>query len=159
VPPDHPYRTSELSERRVAQRRILRTIPDWLVENARIGRPGPRLPDPDGALLETELRRLADWELEQLQNWLPAWRLHTESEMTERWFRHAEIGAALEDVASRVRAECEARRTTEYPPGLYPAILRAVTLLAWADEQAGDYADPRLARYHAHWRAGGSRVA
>lgn len=153
VPPGHPYLTDALVAKRARQRRILRSFPDWIVENARLTRPGPRLPDPDGALVEQELRRLADRELEPLRGWLGVWRWHTESETLERWFSQAEIGATLYEVAGTVRSESETRRVVDYPPGLFLAILRAVTLLAWADEQAGEYADPRLWRYHAAWRA------
>jgi hypothetical protein len=157
--PGHPYLTKQLAEKRAEQRRSLRCIPDWIVETARISRPGPRLSDPDNTLIEIELRRLADQELEPLGSWLHIWRLHTESEAIERWFRQAEISAALDDVARQVRADYEAKRAAEYPQGLYSLILRVVTLLAWADEQAGDYADPRLERFHAQWRAEPARVA
>jgi hypothetical protein len=153
VPPGHPYLTRELAAKRASQRRILRSIPDWIVENARLTRPGPRLPDPDSALVEHELRRLADRELEPLRGWLCIWRWHTESEMLERWFDQAEIGATLDDVAGTVRTARETHRIDEYPPGFFVAILRAVALLAWADEQAGDYADPRLLHYHQAWRS------
>jgi hypothetical protein len=148
----HPYRTEELVQTRSEQRRILRSIPDWIVGNARLNRPGPRLTDPDDALVERELRRLADRELEPLRCWLGVWRLHTETEMLGRWFAQAEIGAALEHVADEVHEAHEAWRVAAYPSGLFPAILRVVALLAWADEQAGDYVDPRLWRQHAAWR-------
>lgn len=152
MPPGHPYLTAKLVAQRAEQRRILRSVPDWIVENAEVARPGPRLPDPDRVLVERALRRLADRELEPLRDWLSVWRWHTESEMLDRWFRHAEIGATLEDVAAVVRTEHEERRVVDYPPGLFLAILRVITLLAWADEQAGEYADPRLWRHHAAWR-------
>jgi hypothetical protein len=152
VRPGHPYRTDELAQKRSEQRRILRSIPDWIVANARLNRPGPRLADPDDALVERELRRLADRELEPLHCWLGVWRVHTETEMLGRWFADAEIGAALEDVAVTVHAAHEAWQVAAYPSGLFPAILRVVALLAWADDQAGDYVDPRLWRHHAAWR-------
>ena len=148
----HPYRTEELAQTRSEQRRILRSIPDWIVANTRLNRPGPRLADPDDALVERELRRLADRELEPLRCWLGVWRLHTETEMLGWWFAQAEIGAALEGVAAAVHEAHEAWRVAAYPSGLYPAILRVVALLAWADDQAGDYMDPRLWRQHAAWR-------
>lgn len=148
----HPYLTGELADKRAEQRRILRSFPDWIVANVRLNRPGPRLPDPDGALVERELRRLADRELRALRDWLPTWRSHSEAELLERWFARAEVGATLEGVADAVRDAYETNRVVEYPPGLFPVILRVVALLAWADEQAGDYADPRLRRYIAAWR-------
>ena len=152
VRPGHPYRTEELAQTRSEQRRILRSIPDWIVANARLNRPGPRLADPDDALVERELRRLAERELEPLRCWLGVWRVHTETETLGRWFAEAEIGAALEDVAGAVHAAHEAWQVAAYPSGLFPAILRVVALLAWADEQAGDYVDPRLWRHHTAWQ-------
>ena len=119
----HPYRTEELAQTRSEQRRILRSIPDWIVANTRLNRPGPRLADPDDALVERELRRLADRELEPLRCWLGVWRLHTETEMLGWWFAQAEIGAALEGVAAAVHEAHEAWRVAAYPSGLYPAIL------------------------------------
>jgi hypothetical protein len=150
--PGHPYRNDTLSETRAEQRRVLRSIPDWIVDNVRLSAPAPRLGDPDDALVERELRRLADRELEQLDGWLDVWREHTESEVVQRWFARAEVGAALEEIAGIVRDEHETARVADYPPGLFPVILRVVGLLAWADELAADYADPRLRRYHDAWR-------
>ena len=49
-------------------------------------------------------------------------------------------------VADAVHEAHEAWQVAAYPSGLFPAILRVVALLAWADEQAGDYIDPRLWR-------------
>jgi hypothetical protein len=152
VAPGHPYRTETLVETRAEQRRVLRSIPDWIVDNVRLSAPPPRLGDPDDTLVERELRRLADRELEHLDGWLDAWREHTESEVVQRWFAGAEVGAALEEIAGVVRDELESARVADYPPGLFPVILRVVGLLAWADELAADYADPRLRRYHAAWR-------
>jgi hypothetical protein len=148
----HPYRTDALVQTRAEQRRLLRSIPDWIVDNVRLSPPAPRLGDPDDALVERELRRLATRELEQLDGWLDAWQAHAEAELVRRWFERVEIGAALEDVAGAVREADEAARVVDYPPGLFPVVLRVVALLAWADELAADYADPRLRRYHAAWR-------
>jgi hypothetical protein len=152
LPPGHPYLTAELAGQRAEQRRILRSFPDWIVINACPPRPGPRLSDPDDVLVERELRRIADRELEPLRCWLDAWRLHTEKEMLARWFAKAEVGAVLEDVAKDVQGARETWRAAEYPPGLFSSILRVIALLAWADDQAGEYQDPRLAHHHAAWR-------
>jgi hypothetical protein len=149
----HPYLTRELAAKRAEQRRILRSFPDWIVANVRLNRPGPRLPDPDGALVERELRRLADRELRALRDWLPSWRTHAEAELLERWFERAEIGATLDGVAEAVRDAYETSRVVDYPPGLFPVMLRVVALLAWADLQAGEYSDPRLRRYDKAWRS------
>jgi len=62
------------------------------------------------ALVERELRRLADRELEALRDWLPTWRAHTEAELLERWFADAEIGATLDGVAGAVRADADGDR-------------------------------------------------
>jgi hypothetical protein len=153
VAPGHPYRTDALVATRARQRRVLRCLPDWIVDNIHLSAPAPRPGDPDDALVERELRRLADVELHELEGWLGTWQRHTETELVQRWFERAEIGAALDDVASAVRETHDAARAVDYPPGLFPVILRVVALLAWADELAADYADPRLRRYHAAWRA------
>jgi hypothetical protein len=155
----HPYLTDELDAKRAEQRRALRSIPSWIVDTTRISRPGPPLGGTDAALVEIELRRLADQDLEPLRSWVTVWQGHTESEAIEWWIGQAELNAALEDVARQVRADHEAKRAAEYPPGLYSRILRVVTLLAWADELAGDYADPRLDLHRAHWHSNGTRVA
>ena len=157
--PGHPYLTDELDAKRADQRRVLRCSPCWIVDTTRISRPGPGLGGTDAALVEIELRRLADQELEPLRSWVTVWRGHTETEAIEWWISQAESNAALEDVIRQVKADHEAKRAAEYPPGLYSRILRVVTLLAWADELAGDYADPRLDLHRAHWRSGDDRIA
>lgn len=151
--PGHPFLTDELAAKRADQRRVLRFIPSWIVDTTRISRPGPRLTGTDAAMIETELRRLADQELEPLVSWVTVWRAHTQSEAIEWWLDQAEINAALEDVERQVHADHEANRAAEYPPGLYSRILRVVTLLAWADELAGDYADPRIDLHRSRWQA------
>jgi hypothetical protein len=62
--PGHPFQTSELDAQRVRQRRAFRFIRDWIIKKVKTdSTPGPLA---DAALIETELRRLADEDLAAL---------------------------------------------------------------------------------------------
>lgn len=146
----HPYETEDLDKTRVAQRRTLRSVPDWIVDDVKVPLPDfSSVNDPDRFLIEAELRQLAQVSEVKLRAFLDRWHKHLAPEVVRSFLRGATkegvAAGAMSDVFEDVLAEEMATRVTEVPTER-PEITRLVTLLAWADLLARDgYKDPRIA--------------
>jgi hypothetical protein len=155
----HPYLTKELDQKRVQQRRILRSIPDWILDARRYGPyPTVMLEGADRPFVESLLRELADQPLADLSTALSAWKAETETARIA-WFvaRETADGVGNPNLEQQridlIVAANNFRQGAEGPRSLDEAfskpLAQSILLLAWADELADDgYTDPRLADLH-----------
>ena len=152
----HPYDTDELDRKRTEQRRILRSIPGWLVrrtDQLPIP-PTPAVDAEDRVLVETQLRALADEEVAQLDDLLEQFEAALAVEPAFEFVRDgiynstvgtAELAARFGGIIDGLMADAEAARVARVSASEdIPGVHRLLVLLAWADALAGDYVDPRI---------------
>jgi len=141
----HPYFTKALDETRSRQRQLLRGIPDWIVERVPLPRGEPTFAD-DG-LVETELRKIADRGIAELEDALPRFAEHVRVEGLVEFLQTRELTEYAEAVNSLANEILERRREAyvgEHSKDEYRALVRTITPLVWADDLAGDYVDSRV---------------
>ena len=152
-----PLVDSELVDRRLRHRRAVRQIPSWIVADiatrANLTAVTTLRDHPDCILMEMHLRDLADRLLGQLR--LAMEQLSDESLVEAAHQLYAVVGdAQLEwlaverervdlqhDALSNELRRRDARQLEDVDYGTLAALITAV---AWADELAGDYRDPRI---------------
>ncbi len=157
--PGDPFETEALDELRSEQRRTLRSVPDWLIEEygpkGRIERPSG-----DAALLEVELRTIArDLEQKELAGALEEWTKGTRTEVLFEFLkrqgqdvqlkqRGRTTGYVFSNMIGSMRRDAEKVRVTSAPAQeLAASLMRYLHLLVWADDLAADdYRDTRVAR-------------
>lgn len=155
--PTDPFETEALSELRSEQRQALRLIPDSYVEFYAPKQPIER-PSSDTALLETQLRAMADAvHQEELTDLPRQWGERTRREILFDFIERPAADVVLRqqgrvqhhvfsDVIHSMKLEVEDAVTThELGHEVAASLMRYLHLLAWADNLAADgYHDPRL---------------
>lgn len=155
----HPFETKEMDEMRSRQRRLVREITDWIFGRATrdmaplsesgLGRSGEYQMHPiDRELLEAEVRRFVDSELQQqpsLADLLSTLQRDGRTQPLSRFINmRRQLGYGFDEMGQRLSAESDAR-LTQMPSDLQPVLFALVQLLVLADELADDgYRDPRL---------------
>lgn len=152
--PGDPFETAELDALRSKQRRLLRFVDDWIVDDA-----AGMLPDleagseADRLLLEHAVRtKAAPWiarsreRLEQMESYttgdllrpvLHTWR-------TVPTLRASPLSKLGQELSSGPRRDEQPR----LEDGEYESLVQLALLLLLADELADDYRDPRLGVRH-----------
>lgn len=154
----HPYLTEVLDHKRAEQRRKLRSIPDWLVEKVDPSAWEIRddaLKGRDAPYAEVLVRRAADEQLADLEVLLSAWVVETDADRLMGFVQSDVTKDSHANFPTQAKADIlritKARRPAsivqdELPEEHKGPLAKALVLLAWADELAGDYIDPRLSR-------------
>jgi hypothetical protein len=150
----HPFLTSLLDEVRAVQRRRLREIPDWVLDDCGDLYEGlPPSPENaiDRAVVETELREQAALAMTAMPH-AEAFRADFATGALGSWVTLGMFDVAPHSVqakfAERARVAWADHRFASLGPD-HAAEMEAIKLFAmlaaWADTLAGDYCDPRIA--------------
>ena len=147
----HPFRTDELDELRSAQRRVLRWMPDWLIDrHAPHGRLFTSMPDADRTPLEYELRGRAADLIDNHADVFGRCVAYGRASITVDSLTHGARPMGEEDqvrvewTLTQATAERDASSFGEAQAAELKALSRFIFLAVIADELAGDYHDPRL---------------
>ena len=147
----HPFHTDELDELRSAQRRVLRWMPDWLLDrHAPHGQLFTSLPDADRTPLEFELRGRAADLIDQHSDSFGRCVAYGRATIVVDAMTHGAKAMGAEDqarvawVLEQATAERDASSFGETQPAESKAFSRFLFLAIVADELAGDYHDPRI---------------
>lgn len=154
----HPYLTERLDEQRAEQRRILGSIPDWVLDPNRYGpnhwEPSAQMAASDRARNEILVRSLAEETLatEGLTECLKVWEQETAADRLYLFLDRetSERPGHNLEAARRQLIDLISGRATTSPPAKIPMeitqqLAALILLLTWADALADDgYADPRL---------------
>jgi hypothetical protein len=155
VEPGHPYLTKAFDEQRSRHRRLLRSLPDSMVNRLA---PTSRLDPNEGEEhpVEAALRDLADEFLAgngaEVAQLLRSYGEHTSLDLTARRLQYVvaeeSLGSPQETAVSWAVHELQdravARNTRQIPEEHLSGVALVIGLLCHADEAAGDYRDPRL---------------
>jgi hypothetical protein len=157
----HPFLTEELGELRLKQRRLLRSIPDWVLDADHLGpaewKP-ESVPEGDRALVEMLVRDMiaADPGWSGIEPLLKEWARDTSSSRLAHFVLHEASESpghnlvssreVLVKVTNDRAQEATTATTKTIPTELVPAVGSLILMLVWADVLAGDYTDPRLER-------------
>ena len=149
----HPFETQELDGLRSRQRRVLRSVPDWLLDNGRTQMPTDDLSAlGDAAFLERLVRDRAQTELRELSDIVGSWEEPTGNGRLGR-FLNTELsrkGLSQDLLNAHSRLTLQATQSVQ-PPGAFAreeisGLYRLLFLLQLADLLSTDnYRDPRLA--------------
>ncbi len=146
-----PFDTEAMDDLRSRQRQLVRQLHEAAFRTAARDWPGlVALPErADAALLEGEVRELADQELsdsDELAELVSRLRRAGRTAQTAQLFDSLVWrDPYLREFRERTRQEAQEARVDSIPEGLAPDLYRFVHLLLLADELAGDdYRDPRL---------------
>lgn len=146
-----PFDTEAMDDLRSRQRQLVRQLHEAAFRTAARDWPGlVTLPErADAALLERELRELADQELsdsDELAELVSRLRRAGRTAQTAQFFDSLVWrDPYLREFRERTRQEAQEARVDSIPEGLAPDLYRFVRLLLLADELAGDdYRDLRL---------------
>lgn len=146
-----PFDTEAMDDLRSRQRQLVRQLHEAAFRTAARDWPGlVALPErADAALLERELRELADQELsdsDELAELVSRLRRAGRTAQTAQFFDSLVWrDPYLREFRERTRQEAQEARVDSIPEGLAPDLYRFVRLLLLADELAGDdYRDLRL---------------
>ena len=150
----HPFLTSALDEVRVVQRRRLREIPDWVLDDCGDLYEGlPPLPDTatDRAAVETEVRDHAAVALTTMPH-EEAFRADFKTAVLGSWTTLGMLDVAPHSVQATFAEQTRVAWADQRFAALGPdhsdemaAIKMFAILASWADVLAGDYCDPRIA--------------
>lgn len=161
--PGDPFATKEIDKQRARQRRALRLIEEWIVEQVAAGSALDLSGHSEPGLLETELRALADKELEAIDADLLGRMARAETADVVLPLLSDYDGLTWSRHPNEFRPELQPLRDTYYQqtknrvgelPERSDELIRAVVLLIWADALADDgYVDPRVRRTEERWRA------
>jgi hypothetical protein len=149
VIPGHPFFTERLDREREEQRLILAGIPEETLEAVGIDRPKTVLPEPTGRV-ETTVRRLAGSLIAALPpRVLGVVALAVEKQDLGAWTSEVDWSGWPNHVVKMVADEAHTSSDDKsYVDQLTKrhddALGRLAALLIWADDLAGDYADPRI---------------
>ena len=147
--PGHPFFTEQLDRQRVYQRLILAGIQERTLETGGIARATAVRPDPTGRV-ETTLRRLASSLIAAIPTKvLEELAVAVEKQVLLAWVREVDWSSWPDQVVEMVADEARTSSDDDaYVDQLLTrhdeALARLAVLLAWADDLAGDYVDPRI---------------
>ncbi len=148
--PGHPFHTEELDELRSTQRRLLRWMPDWLLDrHAPHGQLFTSLPDADRTPLEFDLRgraaELMDEHSDLFGRCIAYGRAANVVEtLTAASAMGADDQARLIWLLDQATSERDGAVFGESQPQETKVLGRFIFLATIADELAGDYHDPRI---------------
>jgi hypothetical protein len=149
VIPGHPFFTEHLDRQRAEQRLILAGMPERVLEAA--GIPGAETVPPEATgRVETILRRLAGSLIRAIPTKvLQDLSVPVEKRVLLAWARDVDSSQWPNQVVEMVSEEAH---TSPDDEGIVDqlitrhdkALIPLAALLVWADDLAGDYADPRI---------------
>lgn len=149
----HPYDTEELAAQRAAQRRLLRSVPDWLLRENRYRITETTYRFPDAAYVETLVRREAQPIIDSLAKLTAGWTYNTN---TMRLWEFLSLeadkdpGAGLAPALQNLQIQLGERgrkinQSATLDEKYQTPVLLLIYLLCLADQLADDgYRDPRL---------------
>ncbi|MBV8980883.1 MAG: hypothetical protein JO086_08280 [Acidimicrobiia bacterium] len=147
----HPFLTKELDALRQQQRRVLRTVPEWVIDRVAIPyEPVESSSAGDRAYAELELRKLAQDAIVEQQELLASFDRGTTDEMLaaaiSNLIQKAPRGLfdALQPLSDDAYDRRKASAVRNMEGDQTAPLTRLLALLIWADALAGDYRDPRL---------------
>lgn len=149
----HPWATAGLDEARARQRRELRDVDDHVLRTLDRLDVGSAVSNADRFMLEAYLRRLADASKDARSGLGDEGRAlsHVAAEFFQKVALDAPVRGADEMFAADHATAVEHRAAVgsvrdELSGAELVAAKRALYLLVWADQLAGDYSDPRIAQ-------------
>lgn len=154
----HPYLTDTLDRKRLEQRRLLRSMPDWFFDPTRLAPKewtSAEIRQSDRPYVETLLRRLTDELAEDapLTELRGRWVADMDADRLAEFILHDTVrppGNLQDAWDGLIRMTSDRTRLVEIKRELdlkfLPVVAKLILLLTWADALADDgYVDPRVA--------------